>query len=212
MNWKGLGRTLSISRPVVLKHFWFAAHCKTYTNFLAHFVYKNKNILIYFKLWIKFSITFLIFAAHLATSCGAPFENHWSRLYGVEWYDDWWMRKNLEGGSRDLIEILFRHLPLSNEMLLLREHFLRYFGIWRKLIPGLRAVQLPWLGIRNPFHVLHTNTHTRNSTHACTQTHRHVHTQTHTSTHTFIRTRVHADIWTQTRTHIYSNTQIYTHR
>jgi hypothetical protein len=25
--------------------------------------------------------TFIIFAAHLATSCGAPFENHWSRLW-----------------------------------------------------------------------------------------------------------------------------------
>jgi hypothetical protein len=25
-------------RPAVLKLFWFAAHCKTYTNFLAHFV------------------------------------------------------------------------------------------------------------------------------------------------------------------------------
>jgi hypothetical protein len=24
-------------------------------------------------------ITFIIFAAHLATSCGAPFENHWFR-------------------------------------------------------------------------------------------------------------------------------------
>jgi hypothetical protein len=62
---------------------------KHITNFLAHFVYKIKNILIYFKLWIKISIqmsffsflkyTFIIFAAHLAISCGAPFENHFSR-------------------------------------------------------------------------------------------------------------------------------------
>jgi hypothetical protein len=28
----------SVSRPVILKPFWFAAHCETYTNFLAHFV------------------------------------------------------------------------------------------------------------------------------------------------------------------------------
>jgi hypothetical protein len=32
---------------VVLKLFWFAAHCKTYKNVLANFVYKIKNILIY---------------------------------------------------------------------------------------------------------------------------------------------------------------------
>jgi hypothetical protein len=35
---------------VVLKLFWFAAHCKTYKKFLVHSVYKIKNILIYFKL------------------------------------------------------------------------------------------------------------------------------------------------------------------
>jgi hypothetical protein len=29
---------------VGLKLFWFAAHCKTYKHFLAHFVYKIKNI------------------------------------------------------------------------------------------------------------------------------------------------------------------------
>jgi hypothetical protein len=78
-----------LSRPVVLRLFGFAAHCKTYIHFLAYFVYTIKNILIYFKLWIKISIQvgflsflkyiFIIFAAHLATSCGAPFENHWSR-------------------------------------------------------------------------------------------------------------------------------------
>jgi hypothetical protein len=33
--------------PVVLKLFWFATHCKTYKNLLAHFVYKIKNILIF---------------------------------------------------------------------------------------------------------------------------------------------------------------------
>jgi hypothetical protein len=38
------------SISVVLKLLWLVAHCKTYTNFLAHFVYKIKNILIYFKL------------------------------------------------------------------------------------------------------------------------------------------------------------------
>jgi hypothetical protein len=53
---------------------------------LSQFVYKIKNILICFKLWIKISLqmgfflflkhTLIIFAAHLATSCGAPFENH----------------------------------------------------------------------------------------------------------------------------------------
>jgi hypothetical protein len=68
--------------------FWFAAHCKTCNHFLAQFVYKFKNILIYFKPWIKVSIqmgsflflkyTFIIFEAHLATSWGAPLENHWS--------------------------------------------------------------------------------------------------------------------------------------
>jgi hypothetical protein len=77
--------TSSGSKAAVLKLFWFAAHCKTY-NFLAHFVYKIKNTFIYFKLLIKISIevgffsflkyAFTIFAAHLATSCGAPFENH----------------------------------------------------------------------------------------------------------------------------------------
>jgi hypothetical protein len=80
---------LNASRAVVLKLFWLAAHCKIYKKFLAHFVYKIKNILIYFKLWIKidiqmsffsfFKYTFIIFAAQLATSCGAPFENHFSR-------------------------------------------------------------------------------------------------------------------------------------
>jgi hypothetical protein len=82
-------RILRHGVPVVLKLFWFAAYCKTYNNFLAHFVYKIKNILIYFKLWVKLSMqmgfysfltyTFIIFAAHLTTSCGAPFENHCGR-------------------------------------------------------------------------------------------------------------------------------------
>jgi hypothetical protein len=36
--------------------FWFAAHCKAYTNFLAHFMFKIKTILIYFKLRIKISV------------------------------------------------------------------------------------------------------------------------------------------------------------
>jgi hypothetical protein len=44
------------SREVALKLFWFTVHCKTYTNVLAYFVYKIKNILIYFKLWIKIKI------------------------------------------------------------------------------------------------------------------------------------------------------------
>jgi hypothetical protein len=39
-----------IYRSVVFKLFWFTAHCKTHKNFLVHFVYKIKNILIYFKL------------------------------------------------------------------------------------------------------------------------------------------------------------------
>jgi hypothetical protein len=43
-------RVIRMSLTVVLKRFGFAGHCKTYTNFLAHFVYKIKNILIYFKL------------------------------------------------------------------------------------------------------------------------------------------------------------------
>jgi hypothetical protein len=38
-----------------------------------------------FLLFLKY--TFIIFAAHLATSCGAPFENHW--LSGLERLDFW---------------------------------------------------------------------------------------------------------------------------
>jgi hypothetical protein len=56
---------LLLSTAVVLKLFWFTAHCKTYNNFLAHFVYKIKNILIYFKLWIKIKIMDVI---HLYTN------------------------------------------------------------------------------------------------------------------------------------------------
>jgi hypothetical protein len=77
------------SKPVVLKPFSFVAHCKTYKHFVAHFTYKIKNILIYFKLWIKISIqmgffsflkyTFMIFAAHLATSSGTQSENRCSK-------------------------------------------------------------------------------------------------------------------------------------
>jgi hypothetical protein len=37
-------------RAVVLKLFWFGEHCKTYNNIPVHFVYKIKNIFIYFKL------------------------------------------------------------------------------------------------------------------------------------------------------------------
>jgi hypothetical protein len=70
--------------------FLVRGHCKTYKTFLAHFVYKIKNILIYLYLireenpnshsydvenCIKMDKA-KIFVAHLATSCGAPFENH----------------------------------------------------------------------------------------------------------------------------------------
>jgi hypothetical protein len=78
-------------RSVVFKLFRFPAHCKTYKNLLAHFVYKITNILTYFKLWTKISIqmrffsflkyTLIIFAVHLATSCSSPFENNWFRLF-----------------------------------------------------------------------------------------------------------------------------------
>jgi hypothetical protein len=80
------------STPVVLKLIWFAAHCKTYNNFLAHFVYKTENILIYLYLvsWSNLNSHMYdaescikmdkakTFAAHLATAGGAPFENHCS--------------------------------------------------------------------------------------------------------------------------------------
>jgi hypothetical protein len=39
-------------RSVVLKLFWFLAHCKTYNNFLAHFVYKIKHILVLIYLYL----------------------------------------------------------------------------------------------------------------------------------------------------------------
>jgi hypothetical protein len=84
---------------VVLKLFWFSAHCKIYKNVLPSFGYKIKNILIYLYLvnegnpnsyrydvenCIKMDKAKL-FAADLATSCGAPFENQWFnplQLYG----------------------------------------------------------------------------------------------------------------------------------
>jgi hypothetical protein len=43
----GYCTTVAVFRAVVLKLCWFAVLYKTYTNFLAHFVYKIKNILIY---------------------------------------------------------------------------------------------------------------------------------------------------------------------
>jgi hypothetical protein len=78
---------------VVPKLFWFTAHCKTYTNVLAYFVYRIENILIYLYLVSKENPNShrydvencikmeraKIFMAHLATSCDAPFENHWLR-------------------------------------------------------------------------------------------------------------------------------------
>jgi hypothetical protein len=80
-------------RAVIFKHFWFAARCKRYTNFLADFVHKIKNMLVYLKLWIKISIhmcflsffkyAFIIFAAHHASSSGASFENHCFRVTTV---------------------------------------------------------------------------------------------------------------------------------
>jgi hypothetical protein len=41
------------SISVVLWLSWFAADCITYKHFLGYFMYKIKNILICFKLWIK---------------------------------------------------------------------------------------------------------------------------------------------------------------
>jgi hypothetical protein len=29
--------------------------------------------------FLKYTRTFILFVVHLATSCGAPFENHWYR-------------------------------------------------------------------------------------------------------------------------------------
>jgi hypothetical protein len=79
--WKksNLEDRVGTSKAVVLKLFWFAAHCKTYKNFLTHFVYKVKNILIYFKLWIKIIINlykngFLIFKIYFHSIHGTP--NH----------------------------------------------------------------------------------------------------------------------------------------
>jgi hypothetical protein len=82
---------LALARPyreVVLKLFGLRRTVKYIKkNFLAHFVYKIKNILIYFKLWIKIFIEigffsflkypFIMLATHLATSCRAPFESYW---------------------------------------------------------------------------------------------------------------------------------------
>jgi hypothetical protein len=40
-------RFMRSSTAVVLKLVWFAVHCKTRKHFLAHFVYKFKNINIF---------------------------------------------------------------------------------------------------------------------------------------------------------------------
>jgi hypothetical protein len=68
-----------------------------HNNFLAHFVYKIINILINLYLvseenpnshkydaenCIKMEKA-KIFAAHLVTSCGAPFQNHWPNVLGT---------------------------------------------------------------------------------------------------------------------------------
>jgi hypothetical protein len=53
-------------------------------QFLAHLVYKIKNILIQMGFFSFLKYTFIIFAVHLATSCGPPFENHCSR--GIKSY------------------------------------------------------------------------------------------------------------------------------
>jgi hypothetical protein len=37
------------------------------------------------------------------------------RLYSVEWQDDAWTWKDLEGSSHDLTEVLPRHLPAATE-------------------------------------------------------------------------------------------------
>jgi hypothetical protein len=76
------------SKPVVLKLFWFAAYCKLYKKFLAALVYKIKNILIYFKLWIQIKImdvielytngSLLIFKAYFRNIRGTP--SHLLRL------------------------------------------------------------------------------------------------------------------------------------
>jgi hypothetical protein len=42
----------NLDQAVALKLFWFVAHCETYKNFLAYFVYKIKNT----RIWIKISI------------------------------------------------------------------------------------------------------------------------------------------------------------
>jgi hypothetical protein len=49
-------------------------------NFLAHFVYKIKNIFIYFKLWIQIYTNgfLLIFKIYFHNIRGTPFENHWN--------------------------------------------------------------------------------------------------------------------------------------
>jgi hypothetical protein len=52
----GLQYAFIHSITVVLKLFWFAAHCKTFKYFLEHLVYKIKNILMYFKLWSKIKL------------------------------------------------------------------------------------------------------------------------------------------------------------
>jgi hypothetical protein len=92
VSWLHIHRiAIHYCRAVVLKRFGFAAYCKTYKYFLARFVYKIRNVSIYFKLGIKIKIMFviilytnwflLIFKIYIATSCGAPFENHCCRVY-----------------------------------------------------------------------------------------------------------------------------------
>jgi hypothetical protein len=57
-------------------------------NFLAHFVYKIKNILIYFKPWIQISIQLGFFSflkySYSHNIRSTPFENHWS-----SYWQDW---------------------------------------------------------------------------------------------------------------------------
>jgi hypothetical protein len=71
---------------------WFRI-CAIYTNFLAHLVYKIKNILIYFKPRIKIKIMdlinlctngfILIFKIYFHSIRGAPFENQCSRTINI---------------------------------------------------------------------------------------------------------------------------------
>jgi hypothetical protein len=57
--------------------------------------------------------TFIIFAAHLATSCGAPFENHCCKLYPE---NSWWPGSKSRNTS--LIHFLLANVVISGSILI----------------------------------------------------------------------------------------------